>query len=888
MTNNYKPGDIVLGNWKLTRLIGEGSFGRVFEAEREDFGATYKAAIKIITIPQSQSEVISARAEGMDDDSATAYFRSFVEEIVGEFALMSKLKGTANVVSYEDHTVVQHRDSIGWDIIIRMELLTPLMQYSIDQTPTRQSVIKLGIDICRALELCQKFNIVHRDIKPENIFVSELGDFKLGDFGIARTVEKTTSGLSKKGTYTYMAPEVYREGEYGSSVDIYSLGIVLYRLLNDNRAPFLPAYPAPIKHSDREAALAKRISGAPLPNPKNADGRLAEIVLKACAHNAKDRYSSPLQMRQELEAIQYRSGEAAIIYPQGDVVPIKSVDYAKTDDRFSTPITQDVTESIFGEAVIPEATESMFGKTAESVPPRSQSPIKKKKKFPFVIILSFIALIAFGVWALGAFGENETPTPELGVATVPTPVPAPEPIPQQDMEPQQDVINLDVTGMTIAAGSGVSFAIQPDGSLWAWGEGGFSLGDGSTFPFEDHHTPVWIMDNIAVVSSGGSHTMAITNDGNLWGWGTNMRGQVGDGTTDFTSSPVWIMDNVATVSTGSNHTVAIRTDGSLYVWGENHLGQLGDGTRENRYSPTRIKTNVIAVSAGSNHTAAITSDGSLWTWGSNGQGQLGDGGFTTRDVPEVILHDITAVSAGMYHTMAITAESSLLAWGATLNGRLGNGIGESGQQFTPVWIMDDVVAVSANSAFYRTSGHTMAITSDGGLWAWGSNDWGQLGGGTVNVSQYTPIRILDDVLAVSAGEGHTMAITADGSLWAWGHNDQGQLGDGTTSNRHTPMLTWGQGTEEPEYSETSPTPMPEPTPSPTPTPAPTPPPTPAPTPAPQFRGNCHVCSAGVFGPLGLDYGRNGWFLSCATHGDLGVICYPCGSSGFICRHCRGW
>jgi len=367
-----------------------------------------------------------------------------------------------------------------------------------------------------------------------------------------------------------------------------------------------------------------------------------------------------------------------------------------------------------------------------------------------------------------------------------------------------------------------------------------------------------------------------------------MRGQVGDGTTDFTSSPVWIMDNVATVSTGSNHTVAIRTDGSLYVWGENHLGQLGDGTRENRYSPTRIKTNVIAVSAGSNHTAAITSDGSLWTWGSNGQGQLGDGGFTTRDVPEVILHDITAVSAGMYHTMAITAESSLLAWGATLNGRLGNGIGESGQQFTPVWIMDDVVAVSANSAFYRTSGHTMAITSDGGLWAWGSNDWGQLGGGTVNVSQYTPIRILDDVLAVSAGEGHTMAITADGSLWAWGHNDQGQLGDGTTSNRHTPMLTWGQGTEEPEYSETSPTPMPEPTPSPTPTPAPTPPPTPAPTPAPQFRGNCHVCSAGVFGPLGLDYGRNGWFLSCATHGDLGVICYPCGSSGFICRHCRGW
>lgn len=375
MAEKYKIGDIVLNNWTLTRLLGEGSFGSVFEAEREDFGTTYKAAIKIVTIPQSQAEVKSARAEGMDDKSLTAYFRSFVEEMVREFSLMSRLKGTANIVSYEDHTVIQHTEGIGWDIIIRMELLTPLLDYSAKQPFTRQTVTKLGIDLCKALELCQKFNIIHRDIKPENIFVSELGDFKLGDFGIARTVEKTTSGLSKKGTYTYMAPETYRGEAYGSSVDIYSLGLVLYRLLNDNRAPFLPEYPAPITHSDREASFAQRISGAKMPNPKNADGRLAEIVLKACAYNSKERYSSPMQMRQELEAILYNREEAPIIYPEGDETPVKSIEYIESEAEAPEQPVIEATESMFGSIPEPDKTESIFGSAI--VPETEEEPEEK-------------------------------------------------------------------------------------------------------------------------------------------------------------------------------------------------------------------------------------------------------------------------------------------------------------------------------------------------------------------------------------------------------------------------------------------------------------------------------------------------------------------------------
>ena len=355
--NYYKQYEPIFGVWHITRLIGEGSFGKVFEIEREDFGQVYKAALKAITIPASQSEVRSVRSEGMDEESVRATFHSKVQELVKEFALMSKLKGNSHVVSYENHQVIEHKDNIGWDILIQMELLTPLDEYiQKKKALPRQEIIKLGIDLCKALELCQKHNIIHRDIKPENTFVSENGDFKLGDFGVARTIEKTTGGLSKQGSYPYMAPEVYNGKPYGTTVDIYSLGLILYRLLNGNRLPFLPAAPAPITYADRENAMAKRFNGAPLPVPSHADGRLGEIVLKACAFEPKDRYSSPGQMRQELEAILYSREEGKYIYPDGDEVPQDSIHSVKNDDEPPIP-QEESTVSDFG------GTISDFGKT---------------------------------------------------------------------------------------------------------------------------------------------------------------------------------------------------------------------------------------------------------------------------------------------------------------------------------------------------------------------------------------------------------------------------------------------------------------------------------------------------------------------------------------------
>ena len=347
MERNFMELEKLWSEWKVDKFIGEGSFGKVYKIAREDFGHTYVAALKVIEIPQNQSEYKTIKSEGLSDESAQEYFKSVVEDIVNEFVLMSKLKGNSNIVSYEDHSVIKKKKEFGWEIFIRMELLTPLFSYLEKHELTVKDVIQLGIDMCKALEVCQKYNIIHRDIKPENIFVSDIGTFKLGDFGIARQLEKTTSGMSKKGTYTYMAPEVYKGLDYNSTVDIYSLGIVLYRFLNNNRAPFMPPAPQQIRYSDKEQANVMRLSGQPMPKPCNAEGRLAEIVLKACAYDPKERYESPYAMRQELQTLLYTESEKKLAYPEGDVLTNDKNEYTvgeKTEFMKDTDVNEDLSK----------------------------------------------------------------------------------------------------------------------------------------------------------------------------------------------------------------------------------------------------------------------------------------------------------------------------------------------------------------------------------------------------------------------------------------------------------------------------------------------------------------------------------------------------------------
>ncbi|MCL2820293.1 MAG: serine/threonine-protein kinase [Oscillospiraceae bacterium] len=298
----FKKYEPLFKTYYIKKFLGEGSFGKVFLIERESFGQKYSAALKLITIPQSKRD-LENKLSYMTEANVRSYYEDIVNGIVSEFHLMSKLKGNSHIVSYEDHDVILHDGEIGWDILIRMELLTPLPQHTDLQKISPKEVVKLGIDICKALEKCQKEDIIHRDIKPENIFVSADGDYKLGDFGVARTIEKTTGDFTRIGTPPYMAPEIHSGSQYASCIDIYSLGLVIYRLLNKNRMPFLPAYPQKMEPGDEETATARRIKGDEIPPPLNADKKLAEVVLKACAFKPQDRYQNPADLRSDLEAI---------------------------------------------------------------------------------------------------------------------------------------------------------------------------------------------------------------------------------------------------------------------------------------------------------------------------------------------------------------------------------------------------------------------------------------------------------------------------------------------------------------------------------------------------------------------------------------------------------
>ena len=301
--------------WEVTELVGAGSFGKVYKITRTGLNNfVEESALKVIRIPQNASDYQSAMSEGMDDESVSAYFESIVSELSNEFALMSRLKGNTNIVSFEDYEVVKIPDDFGWEIFIRMEFLTPLTTYIAQNTITVKDVARIGADICKALELCEKEKIIHRDIKPENIFVSSHGDYKLGDFGIAKRLENVSVSLTKKGTLSYMAPEVYKGQPYTSSVDLYSLGIVLYRLLNYNRNPFMPPYPERIHYNDREEARQRRMSGETMPPPANAPEDFARIILKACAYDPSDRFPDAKSMRLALESIITGDEEALKLY----------------------------------------------------------------------------------------------------------------------------------------------------------------------------------------------------------------------------------------------------------------------------------------------------------------------------------------------------------------------------------------------------------------------------------------------------------------------------------------------------------------------------------------------------------------------------------------------
>ena len=324
-------------DWYRGKKLGAGSYGTVYEVYKEENGKTYRAALKVISVPKDDTELRNAYSDGMDEQSAISYFGSIVNSISEECAVLYTLSGNTNIVSYQEHKIIPHENGVGADILIRMEFLTTLEDYIATNRIDEEMVIKLGADLCRALDICEKNNIIHRDIKPANIFVNQNGDFKLGDFGIARTLSQSGFAMSQKGTYRYMAPEVFKGSQYGKDVDLYSLGLVLYWCLNKNRLPFLPLPPEPLTATINDEALARRMKGEIIPAPAYGGKMIQQTVLKALEYESDRRYKTANEFRCALEGC-YGEARNESIY--GHTIP-QSIERknapSKVDDD-ATPI----------------------------------------------------------------------------------------------------------------------------------------------------------------------------------------------------------------------------------------------------------------------------------------------------------------------------------------------------------------------------------------------------------------------------------------------------------------------------------------------------------------------------------------------------------------------
>lgn len=291
----------VFDHWQIREFLGSGSGGKtaVFRLVRSDSdrGAS---ALKVVNLIEERGSLQALSPRRREEYEAVRHECSCSAE--QEVWMMDDLRGNTNIVDYLDHTFVDWADDTGFgrDLLIRMELLKDLRsEMRSGKCYSEMEILKIGRDICTALILCHRKNILHRDVKPENIFLNKDGNYKLGDFGVSRVLDACPGAVASTGigTYEYW-PAEQMTGRYDTRVDTYSLGLVLYELCNQNRLPFA----ASVYATSKEVSL--RLSGAPLPSPCNASPELAAVIMKACAFSPEDRFASAEEM---LKALRYVS-----------------------------------------------------------------------------------------------------------------------------------------------------------------------------------------------------------------------------------------------------------------------------------------------------------------------------------------------------------------------------------------------------------------------------------------------------------------------------------------------------------------------------------------------------------------------------------------------------
>ena len=490
-------------------------------------------------------------------------------------------------------------------------------------------------------------------------------------------------------------------------------------------------------------------------------------------------------------------------------------------------------------------------------------------------------------------------------------------------------IPLQVAGMTGAVDVAVAdyrmYALKSDGTVWSWGLIVSDIDPYNGATWAATAVQVTGLSDVVAISSHTNHAVALKRDGTVWSWGKNdwgwwsdQWGKLGNNLKGHSATPVQVvgpsgigyLTGITAVVTGSNHSLALRNDGTVWAWGENYYGQLGNGDTYNsspvptqvagliastllapsnltatavsgsvaltwtavtgaksynvyrsttRVGPGTLLGNTVSINysdtsavsgttyyyyvtavagtlesipsskvvaqagtgtvqtvstmksvgGGFYHSAAVGTDGSLWTWGSNNFGELGKGTTSDASTPAKLtsISGVNAVTGGNDHMVALKSDGTVWAWGYNYHGELGNGTktGNTANSTPGQVLTAAATPLTGITAVRGGFWHTLALKSDGTVWAWGNNDWGQLGNGSATpsyggVAYAAQVTGLSNVVAIAAGHWHSVAVKSDGSVWTWGLNStswdanrNGQLGDGTTTTRLTPVRVLGVG-----------------------------------------------------------------------------------------------
>ncbi len=542
--------------WQTQERLGEGAFGTVWRVICSKGGRDAVAAVKLIEIHRDDAEFVALRDMGLGDSDTDGMVEARAMDVLSEIEAMDALKDCPHIVRIEDYRLVELPEGAGYAIAIRMELLTSLPDYvRAAGALSRAEVVRMGIELCRALEACHNKGFIHRDVKPSNVFVGPDGRYKLGDFGIARRLERETAQtMTRKGTGPYMAPEVYFGERYAADIDIYSLGIVLYRYLNGLRFPFLPLAPAPIGSRDMESAERRRLRGEEMPLPAEAGEELGLIVCRACAYDSARRYAGAADLREDLEKwLDSHGTEAEGRVHVGDFD--ERPDKADPGSSLVEALSGRLSRRRFVGACIGLGLAASVGFVSAL---RHSLGSRGDDSHKFVDISAgdyhSVAVRADGtVIACGNNGSG-----------------------QCEVDAWNDIV-------AVAAGAAHTVGLCADGTVVACGENRFGQCD--VFGWKD----------VTSIAAGHSHTVALCKDGAVVACGNNESGQC-----EVTS---WA--NVSSLAAGASHTVGLCADGTVAACGGDREGQLD----------VFGWADVRAVSAGPTHTVALLADGSLVSTG---------------------------------------------------------------------------------------------------------------------------------------------------------------------------------------------------------------------------------------------------------------------------------